>query len=428
MSEKSIFESGTKEIILPEFEHFKEAKKTPTKHTSFLLGAGFSVNQGYPTANELNKKIQSINLAKYTIAGDGSLAYIGSSNEDPNGYSHDALKKYFLDDLIKLFVKVNKSFDYEDFYDFIVKPETLKRADFNNVADEFRKKASQGSSEIPFGFDNINLISKITKLINQIIELLLVDKEGKNYYESIHQMKPLPDEYTGFLEFLEQLGKSSIVHIHTLNHDILFETFDKTDWIIGELSTGFDELGSKFYGRMERVGMVRLKYFSNRYDKRYRLYKLHGSLDQIPFRSRNGEKVEFIKIKKGLNLSNIYKEIINKNDEFEYENDFTNYHADFLSGTTAKILRYDDEGYYKEVFSHFINNMKTSARLIIVGYGCRDSKINDLILEYYDYAKKESVIIDPFPSDEVKAFATKIGAKLIEQTPAESLLEKLSIS
>jgi hypothetical protein len=171
--------------------------------------------------------------------------------------------------------------------------------------------------------------------------------------------------------------------------------------------------------------MIRLSYFTNRFDTRFRLYKLHGSIDQYPFKHEDGSPKEYIKIKKGVNISNLYKEVKDKDGQLRYENDFTNYYADFLSGTSSKILRYSDDGYYKEVFAHFKTNLTKSDRLIIVGYGCRDSKINEYILENYDYRNKETIIIDPYPSNEVEAFAEKVGAKLILQTPSESLIDKI---
>lgn len=425
MSEKSIFENGEKEIILDYLDSLTQSTQLPDKHASLLLGAGFSVNQGYPTANELNDKILKVNFEDFSVFGDGSLIKIDSSKKDPNYYMPDALSKHYLKKLIELFQKENGTFDYEEFYDFIVNPKLIESRNLKLVAQKFRQENNIDHNDIPFEFSDDRLLQKSIKLLNQLIEVLLVDKDGNRYYKAIHQMKPLPSEYTGILEVLEKLGENSVVHIHSLNHDLLFETFYHTDWLGGELSNGFDEMGSKFFGRIENNVMIRLEYFTNRYDKRYRLYKLHGSLDQFPFRHQDGNPTEYIKTKKGVNTSNFYKEVQSKSGEFSYENDFTNYYSDFLSGTTNKILRYSDAGYYKEVFSHFNENLKRSDKLIIVGYGCRDSRINEMILMNFDYKNKEVVIIDPYPSSDVKSFAIKIGATIIEQTPDKPLLDKI---
>ncbi len=419
-------DSVGKEIVLPDFDFFKPEKKIPTAHSCFLLGAGFSVNQGYPIANDLNKQIQYINPENFTIDSEGNLFNLPESKDDPFWYFSDARKKHFIKELIQLFLQGNMEFDYEDFYDFLMNPNLLKKDEFQEICKNFREKKNGVSKENKNEFSDVSLIWQTVRLMNQIIQILLVDKEGKNFYEpSIHQMKPLPFEYNGFLQLLERIGENSVVHIHSLNHDLLFETFSHTDWINGELSDGFEELGSKFYGRIEDNKMIRLKSFTNRYDKRFNLYKLHGSLDQFPFRHQDGSQTEYIKIRKGVSTSNLYKELKDKEGNYSYENDFTNYYADFLSGTTHKILRYGEIGYFKEVFEHFVNNLKRSDRLIIIGYGCRDSKINSMILENFDFKNKKAVIIDPFPSVAVKAFGEKINAQIIKKKPNQAMLEVL---
>ena len=51
--------------------------------------------------------------------------------------------------------------------------------------------------------------------------------------------------------------------------------------------------------------------------------------------------------------------------------------------------------------------------LIIVGYGAKDSEVNKMILENFNFKIKPTFIIDPFPSDQVKVLQAKINAKLI---------------
>ena len=413
------------EIVMPDFEFFRADKKMPTTHCSFLLGAGFSVNQGYPTANDLNSQIKNINPDNFTIDGEGNLFNLPEAKDDPFWYFSDARKKYFIKEVIQFYLGENKEFDYEEFYDFLMNSSLLKRDEFKAICKQFRDKYNIKTEEKDIEFGNRELISKSIKLMNQIIQIMLVDKDGKNFYEpSVHQMKPLPSEYTGFLQLLEKVGEDSVVHVHSLNHDILFETFNHSDWINGGLSDGFEELGSKFYGRIEDNKMIRLNHFTNRYDHRFNLYKLHGSLDQFPFRHQDGSDTEYIKIKNRVSTSNLYKEVKDREGNYNYENDFTNYYPDFLSGTTHKITRYK-EGYYKEVFEHFVNNLKRSDRLIIVGYGCKDSKINELILENFDFESKKAVIIDPFPSDDVKSFGEKINAMIIQKKPHQAMMEVL---
>ena len=71
---------------------------------------------------------------------------------------------------------------------------------------------------------------------------------------------------------------------------------------------------------------------------------------------------------------------------------------------------------YKKLFKKFRNNLRSAQKLIIIGYGGRDSKINEIIKQNFDYQNKKVFIIDPYPSGDLKTFANQIGAKTIEKS------------
>lgn len=45
------------------------------KQTSLLLGAGFSVNQGYPTTNQLNAKLTDLHPDNFWIHTSGTVFF-----------------------------------------------------------------------------------------------------------------------------------------------------------------------------------------------------------------------------------------------------------------------------------------------------------------------------------------------------------------
>ena len=146
-----------------------------------------------------------------------------------------------------------------------------------------------------------------------------------------------------------------------------------------------------------------------------RLYKLHGSFDYGVYHGSNGAVMSaenYVKTKWGIGFSNFYKEK-KVNNALEYERDWINYHADFLTGTTSKIERYNEPLLYKKLFEIFRENLTNSEMLIIVGYGAKDSEVNKMILENFNFKVKPTFIIDPFPSAQVKELQSKINAKLI---------------
>jgi hypothetical protein len=146
-----------------------------------------------------------------------------------------------------------------------------------------------------------------------------------------------------------------------------------------------------------------------------RLYKLHGSFDYGVYHGSNGSIMSpenYLKTKWGIGFSNFYKEKI-VNNELEYERDWVNYHADFLTGTTSKIERYNEPLLYKKLFELFRKNLSNSEKLVIVGYGAKDSQVNKMILENFDFKVNPVFIVDPFPSEQVKELQSQINAKLI---------------
>jgi len=218
---------------------------------------------------------------------------------------------------------------------------------------------------------------------------------------------------------LSELSNDFTINIHTLNHDLFFENFSNTDFLKGELSDGFEELGSPYYGKLNvnsRIYMIRLSRYTGNYSGKFRLYKLHGSLNyELFYRTEGLYKIpdNYIKTRYGIGHIDHYKEIVNNDRKLEYENSWINYHADFLTGTTSKINRYKEPLLFKKLFELFKENLKNSDKLIIIGYGAKDKEINKYILEHFNFSDKKSIIIDPYAGDSVIDFGNKINAKII---------------
>ena len=270
---------------------------------------------------------------------------------------------------------------------------------------------------------------QIDNIFNQLISFYLEDKDGKNRHndEAFH-MKPYFDGYTGFLNCIETFLKEFIVDVHTLNHDLFFERLDRTEWINGELCDGFEELGSPYYGTLlydNRSYKCRLERYTGNYDTKLRLYKLHGSIDYYLYSRTEGTTFipeTYIKRKWGIGSSDFYKEIKDKDGNLVYENCWINYHSDFLTGTTSKIIRYREPLLYQKLFKLFEDNLEQADMLIIIGYGCKDLEVNKIIMEKFG-KDKPCFIVDPYAGDTVKDFIKEMGdnTKLISKS-LDSLL------
>ncbi len=246
---------------------------------------------------------------------------------------------------------------------------------------------------------------------------LLEDRNETQYYEGWQNDF---NKYKGLLNYLDQFAQEegAIVDIHTLNHDLLFEALLRE-----QLSDGFEEEGSPYLADLSNDNRhsIRLKRYTGKYATPYRLYKLHGSIDYHYFSAASDADdvfypEKYIKLKPNIDKNRLKKEIVDDNGDSEYQYAPPGYyHPDFLMGTTAKILRYDEPLLYKKLFEHFEKNLKQAEKLIIIGYGGRDEKVNEMILKRFNSQEKTSYIIDPYPGDAIKALSSCLDAELIEK-------------
>ena len=377
---------------------------------SVLIGAGFSANVGYPVGTQLNNLLKNCTGEEFAFHTDGTLI-ISTDGKKPNiGYrtSYDMQLSFCLE-LIKFYNEANKGFDYEEFYDFL-KEDAAKNEQVNAIAKPYLKNYNSVA----------DLLSYLDNIYAQLIDYYLKDKNGNRWHDNIgHACHPIYPGYTGILNCFQNLATDNYINIHTLNHDLFFESFDSSDWIMGELCDGFEDLGSTYYGELGFAGRkykVRLQRHTGVYDKKFRLYKLHGSRDYGVYYTLNkgiGMPETYVKTRFGMRFGDIFKERTDENGSLIYEHCFINYHADFLTGTTSKIERYKEPLLYKKIFELFRNNLKEAERLIIIGYGGKDIEVNKMILENFDFKSKPVIIIDPYPVSHIKTLQQQLDAKLV---------------
>jgi len=383
------------------------------KSISLLLGAGFSAPMGYPIGNDMNDGLLNFDDSRLDFSPDGSLAY--SKDGTKPLFQIDGVLNFhqkcfiFCKRLIKEYaVAHDNKFDYEVFYDFI-KTDEAKEDRYQALCDDL---ISEHESYPMY-------LTNTAHIYNQMAAHLLKDRNGKSWYDDEPFRVNFFDGYNGFLKYLSQLSKEYIINVHTLNHDLLFESFNNTGFINGGISDGFDEFGSEYYGKLShnnRTYHCRLERYTGRYNTPIRLFKLHGSLDYVPFYRISDDGImipdNYVKIKYGIGTSDLMKE---KQSELGYDLSPFEYHADFLTGTTSKIQRYDEPLLFKKLFEEFKNNLKNAETLIIIGYGCKDEGINELIKDNFDYQHKQIFIIDAFAKEgsPVLQFKEVLNAQLL---------------
>lgn len=394
------------DLGIDEEQHFPLSGR---KSISFLLGAGFSAPMGYPIGNDMNDGLLNFDDSKLDFSPDGNLSY-SMDGTKPLFQIEGVLnihQKYFIfcKRLIKEYALAHgNKFDYEEFYDFI-KTDEAKQDRYQALCNDLITDYESFSQ----------YLASTSYIYNQMAAHLLKDRNGKSWYDDEPFKVNYFDGYNGFLKYLSRLSKEYIINVHTLNHDLLFESFNKTGFINGDISDGFDEFGSEYYGKLShnnRTYHCRLERYTGRYNTPIRLFKLHGSLDYVPFYKISDDGImipdNYVKIKFGIGTSDLMKE---KQSEFGYDLSPFEYHADFLTGTTSKIQRYDEPLLFKKLFEEFKNNLNKAETLIIIGYGCKDEGINELIKENFDYQHKQIFIVDAFAKEGSPVFRFKESFK-----------------
>jgi hypothetical protein len=391
------------------------------KTISFLLGAGFSAPMGYPIGNTLNSQLLGCKETDFWFHSDGRLIP-GDRNIVANPYfnSSDDVVFDFCRDLIHYFNVKNKYFDYEEFYDFM-----LGEAHHDSHVAQLASKYSSRFS------DKDQLLFRMKSVFTQLVGYHIKDKHGKKWYDDEPFLSGyIFPGYSGILNYIKFLGtKYDVVNIHSLNHDMFFEMFKSSEWMSGELVDGFEELGSTYYGKLDvkdREYMCRLSYYTGKYDGKFRFYKLHGSLDYGVYYGFQGPTAipeVYIKTRYGIGPQELYREREDDNGVRYYEFCPVNYHADFLTGTTSKIERYAEPLLFQKLFELFRENLKQSEELIIIGYGGKDSEVNKMLYENFDYKNRQTFIIDPYAGAKVMELKESLGAKLIS-TQLEYITQK----
>ena len=392
----------------------KELPLDGRKSISILLGAGFSVPKGYPTGVKVNNSLLNFDQYPISFGISGEMLISNRSNQLQDDWPENDYQKQFkfCKRLISLYAQEHGEFDYEAFYDFI-KSKDVFLPKYKELGKVFVKTESEYN----------HYVSCIDSIYNQMVSYLIHDTEGESWYDEEPSRIGYVDGYDSFLKVLKNWSGDYIINVHTLNHDLVFESFRKTEYLSGLISDGFDEYGSQYYGIVKRGNAsfhVRLERYKGRYTTPIRLYKLHGSLDYVLYKRTEDNCVlvpdNYVKIRKYINPGYLMR---GRGSKIGYEQYPFAVHADFLTGTNYKIHRYGEPLLYKKLFKRFKANLRKAEMLIIIGYGCKDSKINEMICKNFDFRRTPIYIFDPKPSDALKAFASQTKAKVMVKSVTE---------
>lgn len=348
---------------------------------------------GYPTTTKINQKLQRINSSEICVH-TSRQAWFLNGQTDPNSSWMGAEERQFVQEFLEFYntqvLKHGEGFHYETFYDYYISayktsiyPEPLQ-----HFLRDFKSKYNDN-------FDNSDLQNLLMNFHDIFSQLMA--QQLKKPIECVHRCEPYGRECNAFLVLVEKLAQRASVHFHSLNHDLYLENLSISDSMQGHLDDGFEELGSQIYAKKfdkYATYMVRLRRFTNKYDDRFCLYKLHGSIDHYWCSFEDGLDLVKLPWTSGVFAHEIYKEVT-REEKYLYENRSTDVVPDFLSGTTHKLSQYNRGTYYPLVHKHFQLNLTESKSLIVIGYGFRDLRINKYLEEnFLADANKVMFVVD----------------------------------
>lgn len=393
------------------------------QHISFLLGAGFSVPMGYPIGNGMNQNF--LEFDKYFVDPlDGQIVSSPTANS-PNNHYEMALR--FCKKAILFYYSHNNGFDYELFYDIIIRD--MAKADKASYYQQIAESVVSQSS----GTKWFQLITDFEVIYNRLVAFFLKDDKHRQWYQGDELLADDEiEKYQTFFQILSVLSEDHIVHVHTLNHDLVLEAFNEThsNLLRKSISDGFSVRESN-YGTVYRDQDVSkteaLEEYTGEYNSDIRLYKLHGSLNYWKFYNhRNGAEAKperMLKLKRGESPEDLFRidPVTKEWVSWPFE-----YCPSFLTGTTLKERQYH-EFFFNDLLLRFIENLEKSEMLVVVGYGFKDDGINTIIEEYFDCEKKKVIVIDPFlnSNETIKSFVDKWNAVSVEKSISKINMEDI---
>ncbi len=354
---------------------------------SFVIGSGFSYPREIPGVTELGElliRTKSDNLYYHTSQSVSRVHSTGLERSMLN-----SIYNKFYEEFLIFYLGKNTNFNYEVFFDYYY---SLYRSgaydeNFKCFVENFLNNAGREN------YSAKDLLLKFHNIYSHLVSDFLKVEE---FYDETNSRNSLL--YSSFLWLISRILQDKVVNIHTSNHDLLVEDIlNKNSVLQRKFSDGYTSSGSKYFAevlfesaKIRVRHKVRLRYFSEEYNKSLRVFKLHGSVDTYVF-----QETDEIRIKSVPGIWDYFTEETNENGGLVYSRIHPDEkYPEFLTGKNSKSSYFYEQKYFKKLFNHFKNNISECDALIIIGYGFGDELINQCILEKFDDRNKLLIVID----------------------------------
>lgn len=328
---------------------------------TFLLGSGISIPSGMPSVEAITQAV----LTPFEYRLDGALF------PDATVSSFLHLIKSLCDQ--HLAIKGLSPANYEDIYYLCKQLVDFERGEYDNPAllpflADVKAKSVELQKKVAHNL-NTGLASRdLGKNLTSLADKSLIRIES-----IVSKALATPEKIKG-LGLLKKILDSSLgnkLHLITLNHDLLTETFLSHFGI----SDGFEPFS-------EQLAKFRPNYFSAENSKRVSILKPHGSIDWYRYKDKSGSEIcckllsgeaAYAQNEKGESIDANPKRLL-------------------LAGTTNKEISYGS-GIFLEILHQLHSRLKRTKTLVSSGYGFRDKGINNRIWAWLESNDSNRLII-----------------------------------
>lgn len=375
------------------------------KHIAFLLGAGFSVPAGLPTANMLSKSVVSEIYDKIRMLF-----------KDGNGDWKEMLKCFILEKVLLDHDECYAKFNYEQYFDFLSN-EKKKTLDTDKLLSFIERgmygycwrcckendqergaHVSQIQDMLEYTTTNCVNYSEIVEGVRENYQSFVAyNVAGNAKNGKVNRFNTYYKHFVNILSYYVDHGY--IVDIYTLNHDLFLESLLSFTILKDVLSNGFG-------GEVLQICNKEYKVFDTKFfNNTIRIYKLHGSIDIYELSFADKPNKQYIQVLDGYSVNHAF---------LMDQTRFASMLPLFITGKLSKEKQYDNEP-YNSMLNEMRNNIGDAEKLIVVGYSGNDDGINGILDECFfkwnnTYVISPSADNHPFVKDK-KAIAINKGVE-----------------
>lgn len=352
------------------------------KHIAFLLGSGFSVPAGLPTASDISNATKTmIDSSTYLSFQDGNAGILQCFvlNQALGGCDKEWLNYEQFFDCLE--AEKAKALDSKALFSFVdmgmcefywkctsvdERNDTKHREQITEIYEALKKECCNGFS------DYSRIVERVEQTYQNFIANSIIGDAANGKLD--HYL----DAYNGFMSILSHyVNQGYIIDIYTLNHDLYLESLLALTDLNGNVCNGFG-------GETKVICGKKFKEFSlNYFNNSIRIYKLHGSIDVHELSFADRTEKHYIQIVDGYSDDNAF---------IMESTQFASILPLFLTGKTSKEKKYKLEP-FATMLGEFKNNIGKAEKLIVIGYSGNDDGINEIIFESYSNWNDAYVVI-----------------------------------